>query len=96
MSMFTEIYDLHVFDSSYAYREFHRKLAHALEQGWVEEIPVAIKRVHPRNERWFRDKESGEVYQLEELEGKPTSWRPVEPEELFPSRSISVGNQKVN
>jgi hypothetical protein len=90
MSIFTEMYDLHVFESVHAYKEFHRKLSIALEEGWVEEIPIAIKREHPRNERWFREGRTGEVYALEELEGKPSSWRPVEPEELFPDMSITV------
>jgi hypothetical protein len=92
MSIFTELYDLRVFESPYAYEEFRRKLARALEKGWIEEIPVAISRRFPRNERWFRENTSGEVYGLEELEGKPSSWRPVEPEELFPSKSSPSDN----
>jgi len=82
VSIFTEMYDLHVFESSYAYKEFLRKLSRALEEGWIEEIPAAIKREVPRVERWFRDKSSGEAWVLEELEGKPSSWRPVEPGDL--------------
>ncbi len=88
MSIFTELYDLHRFASPHEYAEFLRKLSFALEKGWIEEIQVAIKRPVPRDERWFKDRESGEVYLLELLEGKPAYWRPVEPEELFPSRSI--------
>ena len=90
MSIFTEMYDLHAFESRWAYREFLRKLAIALEEGWVEEIPVAIKRVHPRNERWFQEGRSGEVYVLEDSDGKGSSWRPVEPDELFPDKTIAV------
>jgi hypothetical protein len=89
MSIFTELYDLRIFESIHAYTEFHRKLSIALEEGWVEEIPVAIKREHPRDERWFREGRSGEVYALEDLEGKPSSWRPVEPEDLFPNKFIT-------
>ena len=96
MSIFTELYDLHVFESEYAYREFRRKFALALDQGWIEEIPVAIMREVPRNERWFRDKESGEVYALEIAPEKGASWRPVPIEDLFPSRPISVGNDLKN
>lgn len=90
MSIFTEMYDLHAFESEWVYREFHRKLAIALEEGWVQEIPVGIKRVHPRSERWFREKRSGEVYVLEDSHEKRSSWRPVEPEDLFPDRPITV------
>ncbi len=75
MSIFAEMYDLPVFESVYAYREFLLKLARALEEGWIEEIPVATKREVPRDERRFRDKQTGEVYVLERLEGKPSSWR---------------------
>lgn len=96
MSIFTEIYDLHVFESDYAYKEFLRKLSRALDEGWIEEIPVAIKRKVPRDERWFREELSGEVYVLERLEGKPSSWRPVEPEDLFPSKQITSGSQMKN
>jgi hypothetical protein len=83
MSIFTEMYDLHVFESIQAYQEFLRRLSQALEEGWIEEIPVAIKRQVSRNERWFREKSSEEIYVLEDLEGKPSSWRPVEPEDLL-------------
>ena len=96
MSIFTEMYDLRVFESFYAYKEFLRKLSRALDEGWVEEIPVAIQRKVPRDERWFRDKETGEVYILEGLEGKPSSWRPAEPEELFPSSPIGIDSRMKN
>ena len=96
MSIFTEMYDLRVFESVYAYKEFLRKLARALEEGWIEEIPVAIKREIPRNERWFREGRSGEAYVLETVECKPPSWRPVEPDELFPSKPITVVSSMKN
>lgn len=96
MSIFTEIYDLRTFASPYEYKQFLSRLSHALEQGWIEEIPVAIKRPVSINERWFREKESGEVYLLEVLEEKPAYWRPVEPEELFPSMPIADVSRRIN
>jgi hypothetical protein len=96
MSIFTELYDLHAFESMYAYREFRRKLSIALEEGWVEEIPVAIKREYPRNERWFRERRSGEVWVLEDSEEKGSSWRPVEPQDLFPNEHITPVNNLRN
>lgn len=96
MSIFTELYDLHAFESIHAYQEFLRKLARALEEGWVEEIPVVTMCDVPRNERWFREKYSGEVYSLEELEGKPSSWRPVEPERPLSLKQFSLGSDLKN
>jgi hypothetical protein len=96
MSIFTEMYDLRRFATVHEYKEFLSKLSLAIEKGWIEEIPVSIKRQVPRDERWFREKSSGEVYLLESLEGKPAYWRPVEPEELFPSTPITVVSHMQN
>ena len=97
MSIFTEMHDLRVFESVYAYREFLRKLALALEEGWIEEIPIAVKKPFSERERWFREPHSGEVYCLGPPGEKSSgSWRPVEPESLFPSKVITVVSQTKN
>jgi hypothetical protein len=97
MSVFTEMYDLHVFESIYAYQEFLRKLSHALEQGWIEEIPVAVSKPFSEDERWFKDPNSGEVYCFgPPAEKSSGSWRPVQPEELFPSKPFAATSNTVN
>ena len=97
MSIFREMYQFRSFSIAGDYSGLLRNLAYAIENGLVEEIPVTIKRPYPSDERWFRDKDSGEVYLLDEPEppGRGT-WRPVEPEELFPPATIAQGSDTVN
>lgn len=96
MSIFTEMYDLRVFESIYAYRDLLRKLTCALEEGWIEEIPVVKHWEVQADARWFRDMETREVYALVSVEGKPSSWHPVAPEELFPSSPTAVSRHMTN
>jgi hypothetical protein len=58
-------------------------LSEAIEMGLVEEIPNTWKGPG-RFVRWFREKETGVVYALEEPNPPSTgSWRKLEPEEQF-------------
>jgi hypothetical protein len=73
-------------------------LSEAAAGGWVEEIP--IPRAGPRcDERWFREKSTGEVYSLSPPDHENRSygaWEPVDASRLFPSTPIAVGSRSVN
>jgi hypothetical protein len=97
LSIFTEMYDLHHFESVRARQEFLRKLSIALEEGWVEEIPVAIKTPFSGGERWFREPRSGEVYCFGPPGEKSTgTWDRVDPQNLFPSKPFATESDTVN
>lgn len=97
MSIFQEMYEPRTFFSPSDYQEVVRMLSQAIERGWVEEIPVAIRRPVPWDEKWFREKETGEVYLLEAPNPPATgTWRPVEPDELFPGVPVSSSNRRPN
>jgi hypothetical protein len=97
MSIFQDMYEPRTFLSRTDYLEVLRMLSQAIERGWVEEIPVSIKRPVAWNERWFREKETGEVYLLEIPDPPSTgTWRAVEPRELFPEAPIGVAGREPN
>jgi hypothetical protein len=97
MSIFREMYELRTFQSPADYADVLRMLSQAMERGWVEEVPVTIKRPVAWDERWFREKDTGEVYLLEVPNPPSTgSWRPVEPEELFPGVVVASSNPTPN
>ena len=97
MSIFTEMYDLHHFESVRALEEFLRKLSIALDEGWVEEIPVAVKIPFSGGERWFREQQSGEVYCFRPPGEKSTgTWNRVDPQDLFPSMPFATESKAVN
>jgi hypothetical protein len=64
MSIFEEMYPYRHFDSWRSFTELQRMLGEAITRGFVEEIPVM--KTHPmiRVVKWYRDKESGEIYSL--------------------------------
>ncbi len=65
MSVFEEMHPRDQFESLRDYDELKRMLSETIERGFVEEVPVMITRPVPSHtERWYRDKETGEIYSL--------------------------------
>lgn len=64
MNIFQEMFDRTKFESLREFTELQRMLSQATERGYVEEVPVAVKREVSQVERWYKDKETGDVYSL--------------------------------
>lgn len=88
MNVFQEMFDRSKFESLREFIELQRMLRQAIERGYVEEISVALRREVSQVERWYRDKETGDVYSLVPPEGAARGfWGPVPLDEY----RISIG-----
>jgi hypothetical protein len=83
MSVFEEMHPGDRFESLRDYNELKRMLSETIERGFVEEVPVMITRTVPMVERWYRDKETGEIYSLIPPEAPSRgAWERVELKDL--------------
>jgi hypothetical protein len=82
MSILREMYANTQFQSDWEYKELHRMLSDAVENGFVEKVRVIKRNRYFRGEQWFRDKETGEIYSL------------IEPEERIRGRWARVDLEK--
>lgn len=84
MGIFNEMHDARAFSSPREYTELCRMLGEAIERGHVEQIPVLKpSRFIPRR-KWYREKETGEIYELIEPEERGGgAWRRIGPEDLI-------------
>lgn len=82
MSILREMYASTQFQSDWEYKELHRMLSDAVENGHVEKVRVIKRNRYFRGEQWFRDKETGEIYSL------------IEPEERIRGRWARVDLEK--
>ena len=64
MNVFREMFDNDKFESLREFTELQRMLRQAIERGYVEEVPVTLKREVSQVEHWYRDKETGDIYSL--------------------------------
>jgi hypothetical protein len=64
MGVFKEMHEGRHFESFRDYAELRRTLSEAISRGCVEQIPVMKPILSSRDEEWFRDKETGEMYCL--------------------------------
>jgi hypothetical protein len=82
MNVFREMFDKNKFESLGEFTELQRMLRQAIERGYVEEVPVTLKREVSQVERWYRDKETGDIYSLIPPESAARGcWEPVNLEE---------------
>jgi hypothetical protein len=78
MNVFREMFDNDKFESPREFTELQRMLRQAIERGYVEEVPVTLKREVSQVERWYRDKETGDIYSLIPPESATRGcWGPV-------------------
>jgi hypothetical protein len=78
MNVFREMFDNDKFESARESTELQRMLRQAIERGYVEEVPVTLKREVSQVERWYRDKETGDIYSLIPPESATRGcWGPV-------------------
>ena len=68
------MYEKRQFDSEWEYRELRRMLSEAIARGYVEQIAVMKPNRFTRNQEWYRDKETGEIYSLDRPDGKIRGW----------------------
>jgi len=64
MGILREIYGSSQFSSDAEYGELQHTLSNAIAGGFVERVPVRKRNRHFSGEKWFRDKETGEIYSL--------------------------------
>ena len=91
MSVLEEMHPRYSFESLRDYNELKRMLSETIERGFVEEVPVMITRPVPSHaERWYREKETGEIYSLTPPEAPSQgAWERIDIEELKePGQSI--------
>ncbi len=74
MSIFMEMHEGRHFESLRDYQELKRMLSEAVSRGWVEQIPVMRPILSSREEEWFRDRKSGEMYCLVAPGEKSSGW----------------------
>jgi hypothetical protein len=78
MNVFREMFDNDKFESLREFTELQRMLRQAIERGYVEEVPVTLKREVSQVEHWYRDKETGDIYSLTPPESAARGcWGPV-------------------
>jgi len=83
MGIFKEMFEMRRFNSDWEYRELRRMLLEAISRGFVERMPVMKPHRFLRNEEWYREKETGEIYSLVPPEEKSRGqWIRVDPEDL--------------
>jgi hypothetical protein len=87
MSIFEEMYGNRQFQSWRDFHEVERMLAEAISRGFVEEISVMRDfKTYPVHEKWYRDKETDEIYSLVEPDPPARgSWVRVDREDLTES-----------
>lgn len=83
MGILKEIHELREVGSTDDCRELLRKLAIAISRGWVEQIPVMKPHLMSRNETWYRDKETGQIYALHPFDERPGLWMEVDLNDLI-------------
>ena len=92
MSIFRDMHGKRIFDSQKEYAELQRMLAEAISRGYVEQVPVMKPSQFSPLQKWYRDKESGEIYRLDPPDPESPDrgwWDRVEIEKLQePGRSI--------
>ena len=71
------------FESIRDYTDLRRMLSEVISRGYVEQVPVIRPILSSRNEEWYRDKETGELYCLV-APGEQSSgwWTRIDPEDL--------------
>jgi hypothetical protein len=74
MGIFNEMYEGRHFESLRDYAELRRVLSEAVSGGSVEQLPVIKPILSSRDEEWFRDKASGEIYCLVAPGEKSWGW----------------------
>ena len=74
MGVFKEMYDGTHFESGQDYTELRRMLSQAISRGFVEQIAVIKPILSSRNEEWYRDTETGEMYCLVPPGEKSRGW----------------------
>jgi hypothetical protein len=79
MGMFREMHEAR---SLWDVRDLRRKLSQAISRGYAEQIPVMKPHQYAPNREWYRDKETGEIFQLDPPDERPGSWDRVDPQEL--------------
>ena len=77
MNVFREMFDNDKFESLRELTELQRMLRQAIERGYVEEVPVTLKREGSQVVQWYRDKETGDIYSLIPPESAAGCWGPV-------------------
>jgi hypothetical protein len=74
MNVFREMFDNDKFESLRDFTELQRMLRQAIERGYVEEVPVTLKREVSQVEHWYRDNETGDIYSLIPPESAARGW----------------------
>lgn len=74
MSVFEEMHPYRQFGSWREFDELLRMLAEAISRGFVEEVPVMRKGGTGGVEKWYRDRETGDIYSLLPPEPPARGW----------------------
>jgi hypothetical protein len=91
VGIFKEMHETTTFESTRDYEELCRMLSEAIERGHIEQIPVPKPHPLSRFRRWFREKQTNEIYQLDPPDDKARGcWMRVDLEDLI------VPNETVN
>jgi hypothetical protein len=82
VGIFKEMHEPRTVDPGWGYKNLRRMLSEAISRGYVEQIPVMKPQRYAPNREWYRDKETGEIYQLDPPDERPGLWDRVDPQEL--------------
>ena len=82
MSIFKEMHEQRIFNTPREYQELRRMLSEAIERGCVEQIPVMKPSRFSPTKEWYRDKETGEIYELIPPDERAGWWTKIDPSDL--------------
>jgi hypothetical protein len=90
MSIFREMHPTITVNPGHDYLELKRMLSEAIERGYVESVPVMIKRNFANPETWYREIETGIIFALTHPEEERVSgtWMEIEPQELIEGQPL--------
>jgi hypothetical protein len=74
MGVFKDMHEGRHFESIRDYIGLRRMLSESISKGYVEQVPVMRPILSSRNEEWYRDRETGEMYALVAPGEKSWGW----------------------
>jgi len=82
LSVFKQMHEKSGFDSQWEFEQLLRMLSEAISRGYVEQVPVMKPSRFLPLQKWFRDKETGEIYSLVPPDGDRGWWAKIDPQDI--------------
>lgn len=87
MGIFQQMHEGRHCESEREYRELLRMLNEAITRGYIEDLRPFKSGGIAATEKWFRDKETGEIYSLggDPIETRGGWWAKIDPDDFLES-----------